>query len=306
LEEHGGAAGRSPHALPTELHLLFIGVEEPSWTRVTLQLDRYGCRQPKFHWCSQLSEAVRIVHQEHFDCIILDDCAGCSLTGCAGEQPVSAAVAALRTGGCVDPVLILSDRVDDEWLADMADADAELLVTRQGWRSPAMAPWIRCAIDRHTMAREHGEIGREGQERRVRDSSETQRLLEQRTALVARLRRDVKAAPPHSISPDRDVPAYLDLLRSSVLSDAAQLGEIMAETTAALAKQGLSAVDLLELHTSAVQQLVLGLGRRSARHVLQRTDLIGWEMLARLAACGESAHGFRRVADVGLELGRRR
>lgn len=289
------------HVLPSELYLLFIGPEEPAWTQLTLQLDQYGCDRPRFHWCSRLSEAARIVHQEHFDCLVIDDAT--KVAADAAPEAVASlpsALIALRTAGCLDPLLVLSDRIDDAWLVEMAEVDAELLVTRQGWRTAALIPWIRCAMDRQHLAREHREIGAQGRERRAQESTEVQRWLSERHSLATRLRKAGLAADRRNNVHSEEHANYLDLLRSAVLSDATQLQDIVQETVARLTHRELSALDLFELHQASLERLLQGLGGRSGKHVLQRTDLIGWELMMRLAAA--AARGFQDVADVGLDL----
>ncbi len=279
--EASGVSARRP--LPAELQLLFVGPEEPSWTLLTLQLDREGCTEPCFRWCPDLATAARIVRQDRFDCIVMDDATRPAETSAGFPASLPDSIAALRTGGCLDPVLVLSDRVDDTWLEQMADADCELLVTREGWRCRAVVAWIRKTIERHTVAREREEIGAEGRDRRRRESTETWRQLELLRLSARRLQGIPADAPPAPACSAVDLAAYGDLLRSAVLAGPEQLDCETQTLAAELAARGLSAADLLALHVDAVESLVRGLGGRSAPHVLQRTDLVAMELLVRLA-----------------------
>ena len=291
--------------LPSELYLLFVAPEEPSWTLLTLQLDRYGCARPRFHWCSDLPTAARIVSQEQFDCIIIDDASPASNSrgdGVAGE--VLAQVSALRAAGCIDPLLILSDRIDDGWFEQMAAAECELLITRNGWRSRAMVPWIRCAIERHTVAREHHEIGERGRLSRERESSESWTQLAERTATAARLQSLVGGRGKSPPEADAIREAYAGLLRSAMLSAPEELHRELARMAGELANAGWGVAEVFNLHVGALNELLQGLGGRSARHVLQRTDLLAMEMLVLVAEGAAPPLFTREIRDQGLDLAR--
>lgn len=288
--------------LPGELHLLFIGQEEPSWTLLTLQLDRAGCSQPRFHWSQNLAEAARLTRQERWDCLIVDDATGTASDDSAAPG-LLAQLAALRTGGCLDPVLVLSDRIDDDWLAGIADADCELLVTRAGWRSGALIPWIRCAMRQRMLSLERLEDHAEDQQRRRRESNESRDLLEQRRELAARLRHraDVPADRQPSVPPEL-YQFYTGLLRAAVMMGPEMLGEEVARFAARTSRAGLTAADLMELHVSAVESLLQGLGNRSSRHVLHRTEAIVLEVLADLADASRGLSSMRAIRDLGIDL----
>ena len=288
--------------LPSELHLLFVAPEEPSWTLLTLQLDRHGCSQPRFHWCSDLASAARIVHQERFDCIVIDDASPRSGGAATGDNELLPQVSALRTAGCLDPLLVISDRVDDDWLEQMANADCELLVTRDGWRSRAVVPWIRCAMERHTVAREHQEIGERGRQSTERESNESRMQLDERMATARRLVERTGHASAAAPTGEALSTAYGDLLRSSVLATSEQVQDHIARVAYELVRGDCTASEVLALHVDAVEQLLKGLGGRSVRHVLQRTDLFALEMLVHVADCAARPTFATNVSDRGVDL----
>lgn len=301
------ATGADPAApaLPAELYLLFVGPEEPSWTMLTLQLDRCGCTRPRFHWCSQWPEAARTLNQERFDCLVIDDASGPPPTADECDAPpLLARLAALRTGGCFDPCLILTDRIDDAFLSAAAQADCELLITRQGWRSAGLIAWIGRALARHVHARDRLEVDMHGRNRRQQDAVEIEQMLDQRRRLSVRLG-DGSPTARWRVEDDPELAAaYLDLLRSVVLADVRTQGALIVELATALATGGASAKDVFDLHLATVETMLRGLGGRSARHVLQRTDLAGWELLVQFGLQCSGGRGFRQVGDSGLELGR--
>lgn len=290
--------------LPRELQLLFVGAEEPSWTLLTLELDRHGCTQPRFRWCSTLAEGVQHLGRERFDCIIIDDVTGAQ-SAAETAQPLELVeqLSAIRAAGCEDPILVLSDRVDDPWLIAAAAGEFELLVVRNGWRSSALTPWIHAAMHRQTVARERAEIGAEGRQRLQREAGESWQLLEQRRQTAERLRHTQgrsEAPSPQSESGLAD--EYRDLLRAAVVAGAHVLETDTIRFTRRIVERGITASDLLQMHVAAVESLLRGLGSRSSRHVVQQTDLLVLEVLCRLADGTWSAGGRGCVDDRGIDL----
>src|SRR5579872_3897802 len=57
--------------LPTRLRLLCVGSVEPSWVSLTLQLDALGCVEPNFKWVSTANEALALLRDESFDCLLV-------------------------------------------------------------------------------------------------------------------------------------------------------------------------------------------------------------------------------------------
>lgn len=287
--------------LPRELQLLFVGAEEPSWTLLTLELDRYGCTQPRFRWCSTLAEGAQHMGRERFDCIVIDD-AG---TPAAAARPLELAdqLSAIRAAGCEDPILVLSDRVDDPWLIAAAAGEFELLVVRNGWRSSALAPWIHTAMHRQTVARERAEIGAEGRQRLQREAGESWQLLDQRRQTAERLRRSLGSLRgPAAEGAAALADEYRDLLRAAVVAGAHALEAETLRFTRGIVERGITAADLLQMHVAAVESLLRGLGSRSSRHVVQQTDLLVLEVLCRLADGTWTAGGRGVVDDRGIDL----
>jgi len=285
--QHDARAAGAPTArLPLALRLLFLGAEEPAWAPLTLELDRHGCRQPEFRWCAGLVDGARELGRERFDCIVVDDIAGAaSGDGAADSGRLLAEIAALRAAGCDDPVLVLSDRIDDDWLTAVAAGELELLVTPHGWRSTALVPWVIRAIDRRRLAVERAEFGAAGERRQQREAGESWSLLDQRLQLAARLR---AADPPgrgcRSTSPDDLAAAWRELLRAYIVAGPGTLEREIAAYASAAASAGATAADLLDRHVAAVEQLLSGLGSRSSRHVIQQSDLLLLETLARFSS----------------------
>ncbi len=78
---------------------------------------------------------------------------------------------------------------------------------------------------------------------------------------------------------------YRELLRAHVIMGSGNLSSEMAALAGGLAASGVAAAEILALHVEVVEELVRGLGSRSARHLMTRADLLILELLADLAEC---------------------
>jgi hypothetical protein len=83
--------------------------------------------------------------------------------------------------------------------------------------------------------------------------------------------------------PDALVDHYRELLRAYVIMGAGNLADDMAALAELLAESNMSAQRTLQLHVEVLEELVTGLGNRSARHVMNRADLLALEVLGHLA-----------------------
>src|SRR5258707_470753 len=99
-----------PGALPTRLRLLCVGSVEPSWVGLTLQLDARGCVEPSFNWVSTPNEALTLLRDESFDCLLIRVNSPLEATE---EDPLSLA-RGIRAGGCSDPVVVVTRTADDD------------------------------------------------------------------------------------------------------------------------------------------------------------------------------------------------
>lgn len=309
-------AGRIVEGSP-RLRLLCVGSREPSWVRLTLQLDAEGCLEPQFRWVSTPNEAVTVLRDESFDCIVLSES-----PKDAPEQPACdplSLVRAIRASGHDDPIVVLAAHLDDERWAELCHKNCEVLVTPNLWESPALVPVIQRAVRRVDMTREHHRLT-VGQHRRlVRERDEAEHLLRQQWQLIVELKQGeetpsgasgaLQRAAARSNASSQQVPPvspsrfglppeindyYHELLRTYVIMGSGSLGPEIAKLAEVIALAGLSLRDSLELHLERVESLIRGLGSRSARHVMARADLLALELMLHLGEWYQT-HGRERA-----------
>jgi hypothetical protein len=224
----------------------------------------------------------------------------------------------LRAGGNEEPMIILGDVPSSEMtaLAYEVGADAYCCVGETTTRS-LLWTFAR-AIERCQLVRENRRLVQIEQQRLAHEHQEAERLLTEQRALIAELEslRDGREAagekgrggeisndpfesprlplsPSPPLSDCRDLPErlvthYRELLRAYVVMGAGNMVDELTALAALLADANISAQRAMQLHVRVLEELIGSLGNRSARHVMNRADLLVLEVMAHLA------DGYRR------------
>lgn len=286
-------AGIGP--LPTRLRLLCVGSPEPSWVSLTLQLDALGCVEPNFKWVSSASEALTLLRDESFDCLLVRIQPTRQI---AADDPLSLA-RGIRAGGCGDPLVIVTIAADDETWREALRLNVDLLVSAKGWESSALVPAIERAVERGRMLHEIDRLTAADRRRLIRERDEAEYLLSQQRQILTALQSlvvpnespDHPLAPPFRAGPERvALPRefdeyYQELLRTYVIMGSGNLTSEIGKLAELLSQGNLTPRDVLDLHLARVERLVRGLGNRSTRHVMARADLLALELMIHLGEC---------------------
>lgn len=276
--------------LPSGLRLLCVSRTEPSWVSLTLKLDSRGSSEPRFRWASTPGEALTILAEESFDCILFRYH---PVWDREGEDPLGLA-RAVRAGGSADPIIVVTQAAGDDAWSEAIAIDVELLVTPRGWESTALIPAIARAIARGQLQADFGRLAAAERSRLLRDQGESEALLRQQhqiaeTEIPSPQRAEAQQAGAGAacrISPGDEYPEleayYHDLLRGYVLMSSGSLTVELKKLAEVLAGAGYNSRQLLRLHLRHLSQLIAGLGNRSSRHVLGRANLLVLEMLVLL------------------------
>lgn len=214
-------------------------------------------------------------------------------------------VEGLRAGGNEQPVIILGAQTPQEIDALCYEVGAddyccigETTVRGLLWK-------FARAIERNQLLRENRRLVHAQQQRLKREHLEAQRLLEQQRQVISDLESISKGISPQAAGVDdlddclakavrladqttSDLPAslvshYRELLRTYVIMGVGNLSGEMARLADMLATAEVSAQRGLQLHVAVLEELVQGLGTRSARHVMNRADLMALEVMGYLA-----------------------
>ncbi len=218
--------------LPSRSRFLCVGALEPSWVTLTLQLDAVGCHEPSFRWLDDPGEALGLLREESFDCLVLEagvvdegrrpagagphirfrplglddadhlrDAPVQNLSDNANDRCTTGAVTllrAIRASGCDDPVVLLSSSVDDALVLEAEALQAELLVSTALWNSRALSTVVGRAVSRVRLSREHHRLSVSERRRSLRERDEATYLLDQQRLILDELLADTPRGRPAS------------------------------------------------------------------------------------------------------------
>ncbi|MEX0641478.1 MAG: hypothetical protein WD468_02190, partial [Pirellulales bacterium] len=148
------------------------------------------------------------------------------------------------------------------------------------------------AVEHHALIAENRRLRQAEQQRVAEEQREVERLLSQQRMLIRGLESvvDGESLPPPGANcgeivplPEALVAHYRELLRAYVIMGAGNLADEMDRLTDLMATAGVSAQQAMLLHLKVVEELIRGLGSRSARHVMNRADLLVVDVMVHLA-----------------------
>ena len=223
-----------------------------------------------------------------------------------GELDALEVVEGLRTGGNEEPMILLGtvppEQIDA--LCYEVGADDYCCVTETTVRG-LLWKFAR-AMQRHELLRENRRLVQVQRQRLQQEHHEAQRLLDQQRALIDDLeglrtgKTQLSDQPLGNIDdslaktavnktdsplalPESLVKHYRELLRAYVIMGVGNLADEMSALAQLLAASGASAQRALQMHVTVLEDMVQGLGNRSARHVINRADLLVLEVMGHLA-----------------------
>ena len=295
-------------ALPSNLKVLFVASGAGAATWLTEAVAADGSMQITVEEAVGVAAGLSLLRDEAFDAILV-----------AHEPGTLDAIAfttALRTSGRDEPLIVLG--ADPPATLDVhcheAGADdycclAETTVRGLLWK-------FARATQRFTLTRENRRLLQAERQRLQHEHHEAERLLEQQRALLDDLEELSEGRRPPTVSltlstnsfadeaEDADsgidllaygatatdsqlspdlVAHYRELLRAYVIMGAGNLAAEMTAHATLLVDTNVSARRAMQLHLQVLEELVQGLGNRSARHVMNRADLLALEVMSHLA-----------------------
>ena len=196
---------------------------------------------------------------------------------------------AIRAGHGDDlPILVLGDRSPGELEAVCYEAGAEGYLCTSSTSARALLWRVAKVIERSQLLGGHRRLTLDQHRRLSREHGEASDLLRQQRQLISGLEH-VQTQPTESIAlPPPLVEHYRELLRAHVIMGSGALGADLRLFCELLLQAGFGPAEAMSLHVSALEQLVQGLGGRSARHVMNRADLLVLELMMGLADCYRS------------------
>jgi DNA-binding NarL/FixJ family response regulator len=226
----------------------------------------------------------------------------------------------LRAGGAEEPLVILGQASEQELSALCYEAGADAYVCANTATTRSVLWIVARAVERHHLIRENRRLAQAQRHRLEHDEQEAERLLSEQRVLVRDSQSPANGAESGSETAEctgslgtsaAGEPAplseplaahYREMLRAHVIMGSGNLSAEMAALAEMLADANVTAPQTMHLHVQVLEELVRGLGNRSARHVMTRADLLLVEVLVHLAECYRlRTSGCQQVATVPAE-----
>ncbi len=288
--------------------LLLVGVEDRGVLEIVELYRQSGRTIPTLQNFATAAGALERLAEEAFDCILVVNSTS------PHTQPgidAHSFCTATRAAGCADALLVLTEAAGDALWKVTCDTAAELYVGPRTWRSPTLLLLIDRAILQRNMARDSQRRHWADGQRVDRERDECADLLRQQRQLLQETPAE-QFGSVEAILPPELPRIYREVLRTYVMTGTVNLAPEIKKLAQTFALAHLTPRQVLQLHLDQVEQLVKGIGQRSARHIVDRANVLCLELLVLLCECFEEQNArtwwaWRRqpVSDVGLSLERR-
>jgi hypothetical protein len=207
---------------------------------------------------------------------------------------------AIRAGSSEDqPIVVLGEPSEQELAALCYEAGGDAYLCVHTTTTRALIWVVARAVERHTLIAENRRLQQTQQHRLRLEHDEAHRLLEQQRAMIADLSEircdeleltlsaDACVTGPGRGRP-RELPLqllnhYRELLRAYVIMGAGNLSSEMERLAELLAFASVTPRQAMRLHLQVLEEMISGLGSRSARHVMSRADMLVLEVMINLA-----------------------
>ena len=284
-------------ALPPRVKVLYItsACRGGAWLAEALATD--SATEILWNEVDGVAAGLARLREEVFDVVLASHI--------PGELDALELVEGLRAGGHEEPMLLLGNDPPEQLdaLCYEVGADDYCCINESSIRGLLWK--IARAIYRHKLVSENRRLVLAEKQRLQQEHFEAERLLEQQRALINDLEfLGDDGKPPANNSPvsvegclaktataDADTPVklpeplvahYRELLRTYVIMGAGNLSSEMQQLADLLADSHVSAQRTMQLHVEVLEELVQSLGNRSARHVMNRADLLVLEVMGHL------------------------
>ncbi len=317
--ETSGRRGLPPWGqLPTGIRLLFIAESAASGGWLAQALAEDSATRVQLTVAEGQAAGVARLREDEFDAVAIGHC-----------PPTIDALeltAALRSAGSEEALLILGSAPEVDLGAWAFETGADGYACVESTTTRALLWLLARGIERQRLLRDARRAAQADRQRLLRERQEAERLLDAQRALVRDLELLGTATTPlvpRDIAPFGEIaqPAtaalrtaafpsaverlplapeltnhYREMLRTYVIMGSGSLSAELSRLTQALAATHTSAQQALALHVTVLEELLPGLGARSARHVVTRADLLVLEVVTHLA------EAYRHQACAGLPV----
>ena len=290
--------------LLSHLKLLFItGNDRPAdWLAAALAAD--SGTKVQLEQAPTLALGLARLRDQVFDAVLINHD--------SHDHDALSALEAIRTGSSDEqPIVVLGKLPAEELSVCCYEAGGDAYLCVENTTTRRLLWEIARAVQRHQLSVENSRLQQLSHQRLRLEQDETGRLLQQQRAMVFGDEKAALAGGPlgqHWSKTYRLAAAdpvalaapliehYRELLRTYVMMGSGNLSQELTQLARQLVTEEITAQTVMTMHLSVVEEMVQGLGSRSARHLMNRADLLIVEIMIHLVD-----HYRNRSAETGTE-----
>jgi DNA-binding response OmpR family regulator len=316
VEESGNQLPATPWGfLPPRMRTLFVAGSQRTggWLADAFAAD--SATEVLLEEAVGMADGLRRLREDSFDAVLISH-----------EDPGLDSLElldGLRAGGGEEqPVVVLGTLSEQEMSALCFEAGADAYVRISTTTIRSLIWTVSRAIERRRLIAENRRLQRAESRRRQLEHDEATRLLAQQRAMLLDTETaeidDGETDTPSSVNLlARAVPLakplaesltarYRELLRTYVIMGSGNLAAEMKQLVELLASSQVTAQQAMLLHLDVLDEMIQGLGQRSARHVMNRADILILEMMVCLAEdyrtrLGQQLHPIQQPQPSGCD-----
>lgn len=271
--------------LPPRLRVLFItdGERTGAWLTEAFSVD--SASSVELEEAVGAAEGLKRLRDDLFDAVLIHH----------DERDIDALelLDAIRGGGSEDlAVIVIGESGEPEMSALCFEAGGDAYVGLSTATTRSLIWLVARSVERHRLIGENRKFEQAQRHRLRQEHEEATRLLEQQRAMIEDLEeirgRAVEEDGDATSAPCPDLPAqlvehYRELLRAYVIMGSGNMAEEMRRLADLLTAANVTAHQAMLLHLHVLEEMIRGLGSRSARHVMTRADMLILEVVIHLA-----------------------
>ena len=289
VEESGNQLPTTPWGyLPPRMRTLFVAGRQRTggWLADAFAAD--SATEVLLEESVGMADGLARLREEFFDAVLISH-----------EDPGLDSLAlldGLRAGGGDDqPVVVLGTLSEQEMSALCFESGADAYVCINTTTIRSLIWTVSRAIERRRLMADNRRLRQAESHRRKLEHDEATRLLSQQRAMLlgsepARGHDDAEPKDPdwkprcRAVALPGQLAAplaerYRELLRTYVIMGSGNLAEEIRQLVELLATSQATAHQAMLLHLDVLDEMIHGLGHRSARHVMNRADMLFLEMM---------------------------
>lgn len=280
--------------LPPQMRMLFVTGHHRTGAWLAEAFASDSASEVELFEVDSMSSGLARLRDEMFDAVLISHE--------PGELDALELLEALRTGSSDEqPVIVLGNQSEQEMAALCFEVGADAYICVNTTTIRTLIWQVSRAMERHRLISENRRLMHSRRHQLQLEHDEADRLLQQQKVLIADLdkvhdegrceesfagenHQRVTPVIEESLAlPEVLINHYRELLRTYVIMGAGNLSAEMHSLGDLLASAGVSAQQAMLLHLRVLEEMIRDLGNRSARHVMNRADILVLEVMIHLA-----------------------